>query len=141
MAYVRKTHDEWWVQGNYGFGWEDVCCGEDRADALRLYQEYRENDPHNGYRIKKHRVKNEGDASKRKREARADLVAIREGHIGHGMKKMEWQLWDVGGPNGEDRLVATIYDEQDANRLFEYWNQGAPAGCVWLETHPVKRTL
>lgn len=59
MAYVRKTHDEWWVQGDYGYGWEDVCPGEDRKDAQRILHEYRENDRRNAYRLKMHRVRND----------------------------------------------------------------------------------
>lgn len=61
MAYVRKTHDEWWLQTDYGYGdgFEDECCGEDRRDAMRLLREYRENAPQWPHRIKKHRVKNE----------------------------------------------------------------------------------
>ena len=52
----------------------------------------------------------------------------------------EWQLWDVGTYEEEgDRLVARFTDERDALRVYEFWNQGAPAGCVWLEEHVVIR--
>ena len=61
MAYVRKTHDEWWVQGDFGWGWEDVCHGEDYGDARRLLHEYRVNDRRVEYRLKKRRVRNDDD--------------------------------------------------------------------------------
>ena len=61
MAYVRKTHDEWWVQSNYGYGWEDECTGEDKRDAYRLLREYRENCPQWSFRVKMHRVRNDED--------------------------------------------------------------------------------
>ena len=32
------------VQGNYGYGWDDVCPCEDRKDARERLKEYRENE-------------------------------------------------------------------------------------------------
>lgn len=55
MARVRKTVDEWIVQGNYGTGWEDENTETTRADGKRSLREYRENGP-GEYRLVKRRV-------------------------------------------------------------------------------------
>jgi len=59
MAYQRKTHDEYDIQGYYGDGWETVTTEETRKAAREQLKCYRENDPHYPYRIKKCRVRNE----------------------------------------------------------------------------------
>jgi len=58
MAYVRKTHDEYCIEGFYEGAWYLECNAEDREDAKRLLREYRENCPHTAFRIKKSRVRN-----------------------------------------------------------------------------------
>lgn len=58
MAYVRKTHDEYSIEGCYDGAWWKECNAEDPADARRLLREYRENCPHTMFRIKKRRVPN-----------------------------------------------------------------------------------
>lgn len=60
MAYKRKTHDEYQIWGDFGYGggFEYVVTGEDWEDARRLLKEYRENDPANSYRMKTVRVPN-----------------------------------------------------------------------------------
>ena len=40
-----------YVQGNFGFGWEDVCCESDPKEAKQRLKEYRENDPRHAYRV------------------------------------------------------------------------------------------
>lgn len=46
MAYVRKTRDEWEIQGNYGYGhgWECVNTETTWKDAKRSLAEYRANE-------------------------------------------------------------------------------------------------
>ena len=56
--YIRKTVDEWEVQGNYGHGWECVTTEESRKDALTQLRCYNENEPY-PHRIIKKRVKQE----------------------------------------------------------------------------------
>ncbi len=56
MAYVRKTVDEYEVQGNYGQGWEMVTTETERSEARQRLKEYRDNDPH-PHRLIKKRVK------------------------------------------------------------------------------------
>ena len=60
MAYKRKTHDEWQIWGDFGYGggYEYVVTAEDRDDARRLLKEYRENDRGSSYCIKMARVPN-----------------------------------------------------------------------------------
>lgn len=59
MAYIRKTHDEYDIVTNYGYGWEVECTESTLKDARQRVKEYRENaqglcDIH----IAKRRVKN-----------------------------------------------------------------------------------
>jgi len=56
MAYIRKTRDEWEIQGNYGFGWECVNTETTRKDANRSYKEYISNE-RVPFRVVKKRVK------------------------------------------------------------------------------------
>lgn len=58
MPYVRKTHDEWEIHSDYGFGFEYTVTGEDLPDAKRLLREYRENEPQYRHIIIKKRYKN-----------------------------------------------------------------------------------
>lgn len=57
MAYVRKTKDEYEIQGNYGprCGFEMVTCEETWKEAKAQVQCYRENEPYT-FRIVKKRV-------------------------------------------------------------------------------------
>jgi len=56
MAYIRKTRDEWEIQGNYGYGWECVNTEETWKDAKRSVAEYRANESA-PFRIVKKRVR------------------------------------------------------------------------------------
>lgn len=56
MAYIRKTQDIWYVYGNFGQGWEQLCGSTIRKEALEDLKAYRENSPGN-YKLKKHREK------------------------------------------------------------------------------------
>ena len=57
MAYVRKTVDEWHVQGDYGMGWETVSIATTAAEGRRDLKDYRENEPQYPHRLIKRRVK------------------------------------------------------------------------------------
>ena len=56
MAYIRKTRDEWEIQGNYGQGWECVNTEDTRQDAKRSLKEYQDNEPHT-FKIVKKRIR------------------------------------------------------------------------------------
>ena len=56
MKYVRKTRDEYSLEGLFAGRWEYICTAEDKKDAMELLQCYGENDPR-PYRIIKRRVK------------------------------------------------------------------------------------
>lgn len=56
MAYIRKTRDEWEIQGNYGQGWECVNTEDTRQGAKRSVKEYRDNE-HYPFKLVKKRVK------------------------------------------------------------------------------------
>ena len=56
MAYVRKTEDEFEIQGDYGYGWEMVTTESTWKEAKEQIKCYRENQPA-PYRIKMKRVK------------------------------------------------------------------------------------
>lgn len=57
MAYVRKTVDEYEVQGNYSHGWEAVTTEDTRPEARQRLKEYRENESGTAFRLVKKRVK------------------------------------------------------------------------------------
>jgi hypothetical protein len=60
VAYKRKTHTEYDIQGYYGYGWETVSCEMSRLEAKEQLRCYRENEPQYPHRIKPHyRVPNE----------------------------------------------------------------------------------
>lgn len=54
--YIRKTYDEWEIQGNYGQGWECLTAEETRKDAKEQLRIYDENEPY-PHRIIKKRIK------------------------------------------------------------------------------------
>lgn len=56
MAYKRKTYDEWTIQGNYGYGWDDECSETTLREAKQRLKEYRENGG-GTYRLVKRRIK------------------------------------------------------------------------------------
>lgn len=55
--YIRKTRDEYNIEGLYAYGWETVCCEDTWREARARLREYRENEPGTAFRIKKARVK------------------------------------------------------------------------------------
>lgn len=58
MKYIRKTVDEYHVQGYYSpsIGWETVTIDETYAEAKQMLRDYRENECNITFRIKKCRV-------------------------------------------------------------------------------------
>ena len=54
--YIRKTYDEYEVQGNYGYGWDCLTTCETLKEAKDDLKAYRENEPNVPHRIKKRRV-------------------------------------------------------------------------------------
>lgn len=62
MTYVRKTRDEYVIEGNYGYGWDEVCAEDTRRDALARLHEYRENEPRYAHRLRTVRVPIEAPA-------------------------------------------------------------------------------
>jgi hypothetical protein len=57
MAYKRLTEDEYTVQSNNGYGWEDVTSETTRKEAKERLKEYRENEPQYSHRLIKRHVK------------------------------------------------------------------------------------
>jgi hypothetical protein len=58
MAYVRKTHDEWELWADYGYGKEAILIEDSYEEAKEQLRCYRENEPNARHWIKKIRVKN-----------------------------------------------------------------------------------
>jgi len=50
-AYQRKTKDVYVVQGNYGYGWDDLFEEDTWLDAKQALKEYQENEPQYSHRI------------------------------------------------------------------------------------------
>lgn len=61
--YVRKTHDEWEIWGDYGYGYDYVVTGEDKKDAYELLRVYRDNEKGVPFKIVKRRIPNSNDNS------------------------------------------------------------------------------
>lgn len=55
---VNKYFYEHIVQGNYGYGWDDVYTGEDGKDAKARYWDYRNNERQYRHRLIIRRVLN-----------------------------------------------------------------------------------
>ena len=62
MSYIRKTRDEWQVQGDYGYGhgFECVDTLSSRIEAKDSLKLYKENERGVSFKIVKKRVKLEG---------------------------------------------------------------------------------
>ena len=59
MAYVRKTHDEYTVEGFYCGGWNTEFVAATREEARSVLRDYRRNCPDTAYRVTKHRIPND----------------------------------------------------------------------------------
>lgn len=57
MAYVRKTEDEYEIQGCYQYGWECVTTEVTYRDAREQIRTYRANEPGVAFKIVHKRVK------------------------------------------------------------------------------------
>lgn len=57
--YQRKTIDEYIVQGNYGYGWDDLTTEASMKDAKATLHTYVENEKGAAHRIIKRRVRKE----------------------------------------------------------------------------------
>lgn len=57
MAYIRKTRDEYEVQGNYNGTWERLTTEDTQKEARAMLKCYNENEPHYPHRIVKKRVR------------------------------------------------------------------------------------
>lgn len=53
----RKTRDEYTLQGNYGYGWEDLTSEDTLFDIRARRKEYRDNEPGTPVRIIKRRIR------------------------------------------------------------------------------------
>jgi hypothetical protein len=54
---ARTTKDFWVLQGNYGYGWEDLTAEDKFKDIRQRAKEYRTNAPQGRYRVKLAREK------------------------------------------------------------------------------------
>jgi hypothetical protein len=57
MSYIRKTEDEFEIQGNYGLGFEYVTTEISFKDAKQQLKTYKESEPGIQFKIEKKRVK------------------------------------------------------------------------------------
>lgn len=57
MSYVRKTTDEFTIQGNYGQGWENVITENTYKEARDRLKEYNENEHQYAHKLIKRRIK------------------------------------------------------------------------------------
>lgn len=57
--YQRKTTDEIVIQGNYGYGWDDLTTETTMTEARKTLRTYQENERNAAHRIITRRVKKE----------------------------------------------------------------------------------
>lgn len=57
MAYQRKTRDEFTLQGDYGYGWEDLTCEITFKEIRQQKKAYDIDEPYIMHKIIKRRVK------------------------------------------------------------------------------------
>ncbi len=57
--YQRKTTDEIVIQGNYGYGWDDLTTEASMVEAKKTLRTYQENEHNAAHRIITRRVKKE----------------------------------------------------------------------------------
>lgn len=57
MVYIRKTHDEWQLLSNYGYGWQIELTELTNKEIRKRLKEY-QNNTNGQFKIKKVRVKN-----------------------------------------------------------------------------------
>ena len=57
--YQRKTTDEIVIQGNYGYGWDDLTTEASMSEARKTLRTYQENERNVAHRIITRRVKKE----------------------------------------------------------------------------------
>lgn len=57
--YIRKTIDEWHIQGYYFGTWETLTIEDSKKEAYTMLHCYNENEPNILHRVKKVRVKKE----------------------------------------------------------------------------------
>ena len=58
--YKRKTKDVWILEGNFGYGWEEMIEYNNRKEAYDDLKSYIDNDKKYDYRIRVTREKIEG---------------------------------------------------------------------------------
>lgn len=61
--YDRKTEDEWVIEGDYGYGWDELVTEDSSQKAREQLKCYSENEPNIPHRIRKHRISKEEASS------------------------------------------------------------------------------
>jgi hypothetical protein len=66
----RTTRDYWSIEGNYGYGWEEVTAEDTWKGARARLKEYRENEHGVSFRVRRRREKIEATTNPRRRRSR-----------------------------------------------------------------------
>ena len=69
---------EWVLQGNYGYGWDDLVTYDSKEEAQEDYKTYREEEPEFAHRIRKRLVKEEAKCESKevKEEAETNVATF-----------------------------------------------------------------
>jgi hypothetical protein len=62
MKTQTKFVNVWIVQGNYGYGWDDLCAGDTWREVREDLRDYRNNEPY-PHRAIRRRIKREDYAT------------------------------------------------------------------------------
>lgn len=124
-----KSDYNYVVQGNYGYGWDDLVTEETMEDAKKTKQEYEENEPEYKHRIKTIRADgSELTESKKIEEDNNDKNVIFTTEVDYtSSDNSDFRQWleDVYGEVDEEDIDAYIeeYDENQNEAVMEYWEE------------------
>lgn len=116
-----KTHIEFIIQGNYGYGWDDENTELNVKDARRSLREYRENGS-GSYRLIRRRVKNEGTNPKRRgKKGRKHKTSP-----GHAASRLAWWRWHHNPMSAQEK------------KCFDKGYAAWKSGNHWLSSCPYR---
>jgi hypothetical protein len=125
----RKMKDEWTVQGNYGYGWDDEYSSDDRADARARLKEYQANGG-GSYRFIKRRVPieaaNPESLSPARREGRIRNIQICKKHAAWHRERAKMWLKENRKDLASHHEKEAVEDDAEAQRLEKTLHENPP---------------
>jgi hypothetical protein len=125
----NKTKPEYVVQGNYGYGWDDLTYSDDRAEAMADLKAYRENERNASHRLITRRVPIQESANFNRNGASKNVTESKSiKTFGAKAKKMgESFLQDL---QKDHKDIEKRYGKETYDALTDYCNAGNDLGDV-----------